>query len=310
MAEQAKRATVETAALWNLCGARCLQGRAPPDELIELVGGCLIQMGIIAKRLFALDHTQIFRERDVDAFAKIDRVLQHARWRVVVFGDRNDIGIEFTQLLLPAFRRLALFRGCALFAEKRHRIVDEIEDFDRDIVAFARNVGDPFRRELGKAANARAANDDADLQFRHIQNSSGGTFLKPKHFQVTSACTAVNHILARVGDKWTVLVIHYLGNGSMRFNELKRTINGISQKMLTSTLRGLERDGFVTRTVYPTIPPRVDYELTDLGRELLVPVRGLADFAIQNEQRIANARARFDNATGVADIAASFAHAA
>ncbi|MBZ3691579.1 helix-turn-helix domain-containing protein [Phyllobacterium calauticae] len=134
--------------------------------------------------------------------------------------------------------------------------------------------------------------------------------MKPKHFQVTSACTAVNHILARVGDKWTVLVINYLGNGSMRFNELKRTINGISQKMLTSTLRGLERDGFVTRTVYPTIPPRVDYELTDLGRELLVPVRGLADFAIQNEQRIANARARFDNATGVADIAASFAHAA
>lgn len=134
--------------------------------------------------------------------------------------------------------------------------------------------------------------------------------MKPKHFQVTSACTAVNHILARVGDKWTVLVINYLGNGSMRFNELKRTINGISQKMLTSTLRGLERDGFVTRTVYPTIPPRVDYELTDLGRELLVPVRGLADFAIQNEQRVANARARFDNAAGVADIAASFAEAA
>lgn len=107
-----------------------------------------------------------------------------------------------------------------------------------------------------------------------------------------------------------MLVINYLGNGSMRFNELRRTINGISQKMLTSTLRGLERDGFVTRTVYPTIPPRVDYALTDLGRELLVPVRGLADFAIQNEQRIANARARFDNATGVADIAASFAEAA
>lgn len=118
--------------------------------------------------------------------------------------------------------------------------------------------------------------------------------MKPDHFQVTSACTAVNHILARVGDKWTVLVVNYLGNKSMRFNELKRTINGISQKMLTSTLRGLERDGFVTRTVYPTIPPRVDYELTDLGRDLLVPVRALGDWAIRNEQRVAEARARFD----------------
>ncbi|QND51988.1 helix-turn-helix transcriptional regulator [Phyllobacterium sp. 628] len=134
--------------------------------------------------------------------------------------------------------------------------------------------------------------------------------MKPKHFEVTSACTAVNHILARVGDKWTVLVINYLGNGSMRFNELRRTINGISQKMLTSTLRGLERDGFVTRTVYPTIPPRVDYELTDLGRELLVPVRGLADWAIANEQRVGNARAKFDAAHGIAQIAETFAEAA
>ncbi len=118
--------------------------------------------------------------------------------------------------------------------------------------------------------------------------------MKPDHFEVTSACSAVHHILARVGDKWTVLVVNYLGNKSMRFNELKRTINGISQKMLTSTLRGLERDGFVTRTVYPTIPPRVDYELTDLGRDLLVPVRALGDWAIRNEQRVAEARAKFD----------------
>jgi len=134
--------------------------------------------------------------------------------------------------------------------------------------------------------------------------------LKPDHFQVTSACTAVNHILARVGDKWTVLVVNYLGNGSMRFNELKRTINGISQKMLTSTLRGLERDGFVTRTVYPTIPPRVDYELTDPGRDLLVPVRALGDWAIKNEQRVSEARARFDAAHGGKEAQAPFAHAA
>jgi len=134
--------------------------------------------------------------------------------------------------------------------------------------------------------------------------------LKPDHFEVTPACTAVHHILARVGDKWTVLVVSYLGNRSMRFNELKRAINGISQKMLTSTLRSLERDGFVTRTVFPTIPPRVDYELTDLGRDLLIPVRGLGDWAIKNEQRVRDARARFDAAHGDAEVQRSFAQAA
>jgi len=134
--------------------------------------------------------------------------------------------------------------------------------------------------------------------------------LKPSHFEVTSACTAVHHILARVGDKWTVLVVNYLGNRSMRFNELKRAINGISQKMLTSTLRSLERDGFVTRTVFPTIPPRVDYDLTDLGRDLLVPVRGLGDWAIKNEQRVSEARARFDAARGGAEIRSTFEQAA
>ncbi|WP_457300101.1 winged helix-turn-helix transcriptional regulator [Phyllobacterium sp. P5_D12] len=134
--------------------------------------------------------------------------------------------------------------------------------------------------------------------------------MKPDHFEVTSACSAVHHILARVGDKWTVLVVSYLGNRSMRFNELKRAINGISQKMLTSTLRSLERDGFVTRTVYPTIPPRVDYELTDLGRDLLVPVRGLGDWAIRNEQRVSEARARFDATHGNAEVQRRFADAA
>jgi DNA-binding HxlR family transcriptional regulator len=134
--------------------------------------------------------------------------------------------------------------------------------------------------------------------------------LKPDHFEVTPQCTAVNQILARVGDKWTVWVVNHLGNGSQRFNELKRTINGISQKMLTSTLRGLERDGFVTRTVFPTIPPRVDYALTDLGRDLLVPVRALGDWAIDNEQRVSDARARFDAAHGGAAAQPIFAQAA
>lgn len=110
----------------------------------------------------------------------------------------------------------------------------------------------------------------------------------------SEACQAVNGILSRVGDKWTVLVVELLGQGPMRFNELRRMIGGISQKMLTTTLRGLERDGFVTRTLFPTIPPRVDYELTDLGRELLVPVHALGEWARQNTDRVAQARARFD----------------
>jgi DNA-binding HxlR family transcriptional regulator len=91
-----------------------------------------------------------------------------------------------------------------------------------------------------------------------------------------------------------------LGDGPMRFNELRRTINGISQRMLTLTLRGLERDGFLTRTVYPTIPPRVDYELTPLGFSLLEPVRAMGQWAIQNAASIEEARSRFDAKTQIA----------
>lgn len=118
--------------------------------------------------------------------------------------------------------------------------------------------------------------------------------MKPGHFHPSEDCRAVSEILSRVGDKWTVLVVQYLGNGSMRFTELKRAVGGISQKMLTTTLRGLERDGFVTRTVFPTIPPRVDYELTELGRELLDPVRALGEWARNNMNRVNAARSRFD----------------
>jgi DNA-binding HxlR family transcriptional regulator len=113
-----------------------------------------------------------------------------------------------------------------------------------------------------------------------------------------TACQAVSDVLSRVGDKWTVLVVELLSEGPMRFNELRRLIGNISQKMLTTTLRGLERDGLVTRTVYPTIPPRVDYELTELGRELRAPVHALAGWARTNIQRINDARARFDGAHG------------
>ena len=110
----------------------------------------------------------------------------------------------------------------------------------------------------------------------------------------TAECQAVNSVLARVGDKWSVLIVSLLGDGPRRFSQIKRLVGGISQRMLTLTLRGLERDGLVTRTVFPTIPPRVDYELTDLGRSLSVPVGALGAWALQNQPKIAAAREAFD----------------
>ena len=107
-------------------------------------------------------------------------------------------------------------------------------------------------------------------------------------------CNAISEILARIGDKWTLLVVELLTDGPMRFNEIRRTIGNISQRMLTLTVRGLERDGLVTRTVYPTIPPRVDYELTKLGRTLREPVMAIADWARKNRPSIAEARKAFD----------------
>lgn len=107
-------------------------------------------------------------------------------------------------------------------------------------------------------------------------------------------CRAVSDILSRVGDKWTVLVVGKLGAGPMRFGELKDAVGGISQKMLTTTLRGLERDGFVTRTVTPTIPPRVDYELTAMGVGLLEPVAALGAWARDNTANVQQARRAFD----------------
>src|SRR5690349_2218702 len=107
-------------------------------------------------------------------------------------------------------------------------------------------------------------------------------------------CRGVASILSMVGDKWSVFVIMRLDDGPKRFNELKRMIGGISQRMLTLTLRGLERDGLVTRTVFPTIPPRVDYELTDLGRGLSKPVQALGQWVFEHKVEIESARARFD----------------
>ena len=121
-----------------------------------------------------------------------------------------------------------------------------------------------------------------------------GTSMLPSNLHVPEDCRAVSEVLSRVGDKWTILVVVELGQGPRRFNEIRRALGSISQRMLTLTLRGLERDGLVTRTVFPTIPPRVDYELTKLGRSLLEPVSGIGLWARQNRAAIQEARLRFD----------------
>jgi DNA-binding HxlR family transcriptional regulator len=108
-------------------------------------------------------------------------------------------------------------------------------------------------------------------------------------------CRTISTLLSRIGDKWTVLVVHTLADGPRRFNELRREIPSVSQRMLTLTLRNLERDGLVSRTVTPTIPPRVDYALTELGQSLQKPICGLATWAIDNVETIHAAQARFDS---------------
>lgn len=122
--------------------------------------------------------------------------------------------------------------------------------------------------------------------------------MKPGSLHLTVHCQRVSQILSRVGDKWTVLVVAQLGGGPLRFSEIKRRLGSISQKMLTTTLRSLERDGFVDRTVYPTVPPRVEYTLTGLGADLLKPVRSLEKWALDNAERVEKARARYDAANG------------
>jgi DNA-binding HxlR family transcriptional regulator len=107
-------------------------------------------------------------------------------------------------------------------------------------------------------------------------------------------CRTISTLLSRIGDKWTVLVVTTLGEGPRRFNELRREIPSVSQRMLTLTLRNLERDGLVSRTVTPSIPPRVDYALTELGQSLLKPLNSLAEWAVANVETIHGAQARFD----------------
>lgn len=112
--------------------------------------------------------------------------------------------------------------------------------------------------------------------------------------KITHDDCPVRDVLKRIGDKWSILVVAALRDGSLRFNELRRSVDGISQRMLTLTLRSLERDGLVARTVTPSTPPRVDYRLTRAGRTLLVPVMALAAWAEKNRPIVRDSRAKFD----------------
>ena len=132
------------------------------------------------------------------------------------------------------------------------------------------------------------------------QRRQEGTSVIPGNLHVPEDCRAVSEVLSRVGDKWTILVVGELGQGPRRFNEIRRALGSISQRMLTLTLRGLERDGLVTRTVFPTIPPKVEYALTKLGRSLLEPVSGIGLWARQHRAAIEAARQRFDSAATAA----------
>jgi DNA-binding HxlR family transcriptional regulator len=120
-----------------------------------------------------------------------------------------------------------------------------------------------------------------------------GTGELPGHQHDTATCEHISRMLARISDKWTILVVRTLGRAPARFNALRREVGEISQKMLSSTLRDLEENGFVTRTVTPTIPPQVEYALTDLGRDFLKPVSGLSTWVVENSARIDAARTSY-----------------
>ena len=160
---------------------------------------------------------------------------------------------------------------------------DAVADADRGVDADAAADAEPTPADAGDHANA-----DEYLEGRGF----GGEGEATDH----GTCTMVSETLARIGDKWTVLVVELLcaGRGPVRFNEMRRSIEDISQRMLTLTLRGLERDGLVTRTVHPTIPPRVDYELTHLGQSLRHPLVAVAEWARANRAGIVEARKVFD----------------
>jgi DNA-binding HxlR family transcriptional regulator len=130
--------------------------------------------------------------------------------------------------------------------------------------------------------------------------AQGGTILSDTHTDVRAEshsheeCRALADVLVRIGDKWTVMVVGALSRGPMRYSQIFKLIDGVSQRMLTLTLKGLERDGLVTRTMFPTIPPRVDYALTDRGQTLIGPLNALWTWAQANRTAIEDTRRRFD----------------
>ncbi|MBW6424311.1 helix-turn-helix transcriptional regulator [Rhizobium sp. XQZ8] len=129
----------------------------------------------------------------------------------------------------------------------------------------------------------------------------GGTLQQPGNPPETANCVLIGRMLSRVTDKWTVLIVRVLGRGPCRFNALRRQVGEISQKVLASSLRDLEENGFVSRTVTPVNPPQVEYALTELGEEFLRPVRALAEWVLENHSRIDEARAKFAERRSEAD---------
>ena len=139
------------------------------------------------------------------------------------------------------------------------------------------------------AADQPAAADDPDAACEAAAAGEAGAAARAE----PTPCRA-REVLQRVGDKWSVLVIDLLGQGTMRFTELHRAIDGITARMLTVTLRGLERDGIVTRTIHPVIPPRVEYALTPMGRTLLDVIGQLVSWTDSHLPEIEAARAAYD----------------
>jgi DNA-binding HxlR family transcriptional regulator len=121
--------------------------------------------------------------------------------------------------------------------------------------------------------------------------------VKPGNLHRTEPCRRISEILSRIGDKWSLLVIRQLGDGPLRFSEIKRGLGSISQKMLTTTLRGLERDGFVERAVYAEVPVRVEYSLTALGWSATELLMALADWADEHLAAVEQARLRYREAS-------------
>lgn len=130
----------------------------------------------------------------------------------------------------------------------------------------------------------------------NVRSSAASTSACQAHELNAEMCQSVADVLSLTGDKWSILVIYTLSKERVRFTELKRRLGKISQKVLTATLRNLERDGYLTRTISPQIPRRVDYELTIMGQETLRPITTLAEWAIEKQGEVRAARYRFDQA--------------